>query len=168
MIAAQVIEQRGLALDVAAETFAKVGIAVADAFVSCWWSKYRYNLLRPITYVQKVLMDPDWTIPLVTPPFPEYTSGHSAQSGSTAQVLTDLFGAVAFIDHTHDARGLPARSFDSFFEAAEEAAISRLYGGIHFRSAIELGVEQGKCVGKAVSALQFKRPSLANARVQAN
>lgn len=157
MIAAQVIEQQGLALDVAAETFAKVGIGAADAFITCWWTKYQYNLLRPITYVNKVFMDVDWTIPLVTPPFPEFTSGHSAQSGSAAQVLTDIFGDVAFTDHTHDVRGLPSRSFNSFFEAAEEAAISRLYGGIHFRSAIDLGVDQGRCVGKAVSALRFKR-----------
>ena len=161
MIAAQVIEQRGLALDVAAETFAKVGIAVADAFVSCWSTKYRYNLLRPITYVRSVMLDLDWTIPLVTPPFPEYTSGHSVQSGSAAQVLTDLLGDVAFTDHTHDARGLASRSFNSFFEAAEEAAVSRLYGGIHFRSAIDLGVDQGSCVGRAVSGLRFKRSLLA-------
>jgi hypothetical protein len=156
MIAAQVIEQQMLPLDVAAETFAKVGIAVADAFISCWWSKYRYNLLRPITYVHEVFGDVHWTTPLATPPFPEYTSGHSAQSGAAAQVLTDLFGDLAFTDRTHAARGLPSRSFHSFFEAAEEAAISRLYGGIHFRSAIERGVDQGVCVGRAVNALRFK------------
>jgi hypothetical protein len=158
MIAAQIIEQMDLPLDIAAETFARVGIAVADAFIACWWTKFEYNLLRPITYVHDVLMDPDWTTPLVTPPFPEYSSGHSAQSGAAAQVLTDMFGDLAFTDHTHEGRGLPARSFDSFFEAAEEAATSRLYGGIHFRSAIERGVNQGQCVGGAISALRFHRP----------
>ena len=157
MIAAQVIEQQELALDAAAEAFAKVGIATADAFIACWRTKFRYNLLRPITYVHEVLENPEWTSPLINPPFPEYTSGHSVQSGSTAQVLTDLFGELAFTDQTHEARGLPARSFDSFFEAAEEAAISRLYGGIHFRSAIERGLDQGRCVGRAVSALRFRR-----------
>jgi len=157
MLAAQIIEQQELPLDVAAETFAKVGIATADAFIACWWTKFQHNLVRPITYIHDVLADPDWTAPLVTPPFPEYTSGHSVQSGAAAQVLTDLFGALAFTDHTHDARGLPARSFDSFFDAAEEAAISRLYGGIHFRSAIERGLDQGSCVGRAVAALRFRR-----------
>jgi len=156
MIAAQVIEQQDLPLDIAAETFAKVGIATADAFIACWWTKFQFNLLRPITYIHEVLEHPDWTTPLVTPPFPEFTSGHSIQSASMAQVLTDLFGDLAFTDHT---RGLPARSFDSFFEAADEAAISRLYGGIHFRSAIERGLDQGSCVGKAVSALRFRRPA---------
>ena len=93
---------------------------------------------------------------LTTPPFPEYTSGHSVQSGASAQVLTDLFGEVAFTDHTHDSRGLAPRSFGSFLEAAEEAALSRLYGGIHFRPAIELGVDQGRCIGERVSALAFR------------
>jgi hypothetical protein len=157
MIAAQVVEQQNLPLDVAAETFARVGIAVADAFVACWWTKFQYNLLRPITYVHDVLGDRDWTSPLVTPPFPEYASGHSVQSAATARVLTDMFGDLAFTDHTHDVRGLPPRSFDSFLEAAEEAAISRLYGGIHFRSAIERGLDQGQCVGSSVSALRFRR-----------
>lgn len=92
----------------------------------------------------------------MTPPFPEYTSGHSVQSGASAQVLTDLFGPLAFTDHTHDDRGLPPRSFGSFFEAAEEAALSRLYGGIHFRTAIALGLEQGRCIGREVSNLRFR------------
>jgi hypothetical protein len=74
-------------------------------------------------------------------------------SSRGAQVLTSLFGQLAFTDHTHDARGLPPRSFSSFAAAAEEAAISRLYGGIHFRAAIERGLEQGACIGKHVTAL---------------
>jgi hypothetical protein len=111
-----------------------------------------YNLLRPVTYIRR-LVDPGWKPLLTTPPFPEYTSGHSVQSAAAAQVLTDLFGPLAFTDRTHEQRGLPARSFGSFFAAAEEAAISRLYGGIHFRGAIERGIEQGLCIGTAVRAL---------------
>lgn len=79
------------------------------------------------------------------------------QSGAAAQVMTDLFGNLAFTDHTHDSHGLAPRSFNSFFEAADEAAISRLYGGIHFRAAIEKGVTQGKCIGQKVSALKFRK-----------
>jgi membrane-associated phospholipid phosphatase len=151
-----VLRREGASLALAAETYAKVGCAVADAFIACWHQKYVYNLLRPVTYIRAVV-DPSWASLLATPPFPEYPSGHSVQSGAAFQVLTDLFGAAyAFTDHSHDARGLAPRSFGSFFEAAEEAAISRLYGGIHFRAAIENGVEQGKCIGQAVSALPIR------------
>jgi hypothetical protein len=90
---------------------------------------------------------------LVTPPFPEYTSGHSVQSAAAARVLTDLLGPTSFTDRTHESRGLPARSFASFTDAAREAAVSRMYGGIHFRAAIDRGLEQGFCVGSRVRAL---------------
>jgi hypothetical protein len=155
-IATQVLRREEASLAAAAEAYAKVGIAVCDAFIACWYQKYVYNLLRPVTYLRR-LFDPGWSSPLVTPPFPEYTSGHSVQSGAAFQVLTDLFGEdYAFLDRTHEERGFAPRSFRSFSEAAEEAAISRLYGGIHFRSAIVNGVTQGRCIGQAVSAVQFR------------
>jgi hypothetical protein len=154
-ITTQVLRREKASLATAAEAYARVGVAVSDAFVACWYQKYVYNLLRPVTYLRR-LFDPGWLPLLVTPPFPEYPSGHSVQSGAAFQVLTDLFGAnYAFVDHTHDNRGLAPRSFRSFFDAAEEAAVSRLYGGIHFRAAIVNGLEQGKCIGRAVSALQL-------------
>jgi hypothetical protein len=156
-ITTQVLRREGSTLAQAAEAYARVGIAVSDAFVACWFQKYRYNLLRPVTYV-RALIDPAWTPPLVTPPFPEYPSGHSVQSGAAFQVLTDLFGKrYAFVDHTHDDRGLPPRRFDAFLDAAREAAISRLYGGIHFRAAIDNGVSQGRRIGRRVSALPLRR-----------
>ena len=103
-------------------------------------------------------MDPAWLPQLVTPPFPEHPSGHSVQSGAALTVLTDLFGdRYRFTDHTHDDRGLPPRSFRSFSDAAQEAAISRLYGGIHFRPAIELGLAQGNQIGQAASRLSLRR-----------
>jgi PAP2 superfamily len=151
----QLLRDRDVGLDVAAETYLRVGLAVGDGFIACWNAKYRYNLLRPITYIRQWI-DPAWVSPLTTPPFPEYTSGHSVQSGAWAQVVTELFGEVAFTDHTHDERGFEPRSFSSFREAAEEAAISRLYGGIHFRPAIEVGLHQGTCVGQAVGALPLR------------
>jgi hypothetical protein len=153
-ILGQVIGENDLALDVAAEAYAKVGLAEMDAFICCWFVKYEFNLLRPITYIRD-LFDPEWNSPIPTPPFPEYTSGHSTQSAAAAQVLTDRLGDIPFTDHTHDDLGFPPRSFDSFWEAAEEAAISRLYGGIHYRAAIEKGLDQGRCIGKSVSALSF-------------
>jgi hypothetical protein len=160
-IAAQVLQQEQADLALAAETFAKVGMAVADSFISCWRTKYIYNLIRPISYIQSVL-DPTWNLPaltdpVITPPFPEYTSGHSVQSAAAATVLTDLFGEnYRFTDNTQEDLGLEARTYNSFNEAAEEAAISRLYGGIHYRPAIEIGLAQGKCIGEKVNALVFK------------
>jgi PAP2 superfamily len=150
MIATEVAEQDSLSLDKAAEGLARVGIAVADAFIGCWKTKYIYNLLRPVTYIQETIGDPAWMPILVTPPFPEYTSGHSVQSGAAAEVLTDLFGPIPFTDYTHANRGFAPRAFPDFYAAAHEAAISRLYGGIHYRSAIERGVEQGTCIGRSV------------------
>jgi hypothetical protein len=148
-IVGQIAAQRGLALDAATEAYARVGIAVADGFISCWATKFTYNLLRPITYIQN-LFDPAWLPLLATPPFSEYTSGHSVQSGAAATVLTDLLGEASFTDNTHAARGYSPRSFDSFMAAAEEAAISRLYAGIHYRAAIDDGVRQGECIGRTI------------------
>lgn len=150
-IAAEVVEQRALSLDVASEAFARVGIAVADAFISCWQTKYVYNLLRPVTYIQTVIGDVGWMPILVTPAFPEYTSGHSVQSGAIAQVLTDQLGPLPFIDTTESFQGFAPRSFADFFAAAGQAAISRLYGGIHYRPAIDRGLDQGVCVGRSLA-----------------
>jgi PAP2 superfamily protein len=154
-ILTQTLRQRNASLADAAIAYAKVGMAVADAFICCWHTKFEINLLRPVTYIRS-LIDPVWSPLLTTPPFPEFTSGHSIQSAAAATVLTDLFGEVALTDHTHDDRGLAPRSFGSFWDAAREAAISRLYGGIHFRPAIELGLDQGRCVGEHVNALRLQ------------
>jgi hypothetical protein len=151
-IATQVARALDLRLDQAVEVYAKVAIALADAFIACWSTKYRYNVVRPVTYIRRVIA-PDWMPLLVTPPFPEYTSGHSVQSAAAAQVLTDLLGPVAFTDRTHERRGLAPRSFSSFMDAAREAAVSRMYGGIHFRAAIDRGLEQGWCVGRRMRSL---------------
>lgn len=146
-IALQIAEARGENAWQISQTLALLGMAMADAVIACWDAKYRFNLLRPVTYIQR-LIDPAWQPLLPTPPFPEYPSGHSVQSGAAEAVLTHLYGEnFAFTDATHVDDGLPARSFPSFRAAAEEAAISRLYGGIHFRSAIDLGLEMGRCVG---------------------
>jgi PAP2 superfamily len=159
-IATQVLKKENWNLAKAAEVYAKVGIAVADGFVSCWRCKYDHNYLRPITYI-RAKFDAAWLSPLSTPPFPEYTSGHSVQSSATAKVLSDLFGYdYAFIDATHERRtdidGRP-RQYKSFNDMAAEAAISRLYGGIHYREAINKGVDQGLRVGEEVVKLKFKK-----------
>ncbi|MGH9177887.1 MAG: vanadium-dependent haloperoxidase [Acidimicrobiales bacterium] len=155
-ILAQALALTDASLATAAEGIAKVGIAITDAFICCWKVKFTYNVLRPITYINDHI-DPGFgaAMPLVTPPFPEYTSGHSVQSSAAATVLTDLFGWLAFVDHTHDDHGLSPRRFSSFEAAAAEASISRLYGGIHYRSAIMRGAAQGRAIGERVNSLPF-------------
>lgn len=153
----QLARQQDVSLAAAAEGFARLGMAVSDAFVHCWRTKFLYSYLRPITYIRKAI-DPAWgdPLPVTTPSFPEYTSGHSMQSGAAATVLTAQFGTIGFVDRTHEERGLGTRQFASIQAAASEAAISRLYGGIHFRSAIELGLEQGRAIGSEVARLQLR------------
>lgn len=130
--------------------YTKASIAMADAFISCWDEKYRSNLIRPETLINQHI-DDNWQPVLQTPPFPEYTSGHSVVSGAASVALTDIFGDnFAFDDDTELPYGLPVRSFDSFRQAADEAAISRMYGGIHYRAAIEVGVKQGRDLGSFV------------------
>jgi hypothetical protein len=125
-------------------------MALADGFISSWEEKYRSNLIRPETVINAHL-DERWEPLLQTPPFPEYTSGHSVISNAAATVLTDLFGDVfEYEDDTLVPWGLAPRSFTSFRQAAEEAAISRMYGGIHYRMAIEEGSVQGLNVGENV------------------
>lgn len=130
--------------------YTKTSIALMDAFISCWDEKYRSNLIRPETLINQYI-DEDWTPVLQTPPFPEYTSGHSVVSGAASTALTNIFGEdFAFDDDTELPYGLPIRSFSSFNDAADEAALSRMYGGIHYRAAIEVGLQQGRDLGAYV------------------
>lgn len=133
-----------------AQVYAMTSIALFDGFISSWDEKFRSNLIRPETVINKYI-DPDWKPLLQTPPFPEYTSGHSLISRAAAEVLTDLFGDEFYFEDTTEVEyGLPVRTFDSFFEASDEAAVSRLYGGIHYPMAAEHGITQGQGVGLLV------------------
>jgi len=156
-IALQVLEHQHVGLDKTVETLARLGVVQADAFIGCWNTKFQYDLVRPVTYIHRVI-DAKWEPLLITPPFPEYPSGHSTQSAAAATVLTKLFGEnFAFEDATRHGDGLAPRKFSSFWAAAKEAGVSRLYGGIHFRAAIEQGLAQGRCIGAYVNALQTRR-----------
>lgn len=157
-IATDLLKSRQATLAAAAETYALLNLAMSDAFVTAWYTKYALNLLRPVTYVQRVI-DSRWVPALLnTPPFPEFPSAHSVQSSAAATVLNRLFGAgTAFVDNTHNDRGWGPRSFPSFSAAADEAALSRLYAGIHFRAGVESGKVQGHCVGQAALALDVRR-----------
>ena len=137
-------------LDHTVLAYTKTSIAIADAFISCWDEKYRSNLIRPETLINEHI-DENWKPVLQTPPFPEYTSGHSVVSGAAALTLTSIFGDdFAFDDDTEIPFGLPVRSFSSFNTAANEAAISRMYGGIHYRKAVDVGLQQGRNLGQFV------------------
>lgn len=152
-LTSQLLSDLDLSLGDAAEAYARVGMAVADAFIACWYTKYQYNLLRPVTYIQKVI-DPAWMPYITTPAFPEYTSGHSTQSGAACVMLTQFFGNLPFTDFTHQAHNqlptLAPRSFQNFIEAAGEAAMSRLYGGIHYSTGNMNGLAQGECIGAVI------------------
>jgi hypothetical protein len=143
-------KKKKLTLGKTAYAHAIVSLGMCDAFVSCWNNKYKFDRVRPVTAIQK-LVDREWSPLLQTPPFPEYTSGHSVISTASAIILTHLFGEnFSFTDDTEVEFGLPERKFNSFKAACSEAAISRLYGGIHFRDAIENGVKEGEQIGKFV------------------
>lgn len=152
-----------------AEAYACVSVALADAFISCWDEKYRSILVRPETYINRYI-DENWVPLLQTPPFPEYTSGHSVISAAAAITLTKLFGEnFDFVDSTEIEFGLPPRRFSSFLQAAREAGISRLYGGIHYRPAIENGLQQGQHVGEwVISHITTRKQPVATATITDN
>ncbi|MDQ6844957.1 MAG: vanadium-dependent haloperoxidase, partial [Bacteroidota bacterium] len=146
-IATIAAEKNHADLTTATAAYALTAIAIYDGFINCWKEKYRSNLIRPETYINNVI-DAKWHPVLQTPPFPEYPSGHSVISMAAATVLTYFFGNnFSFNDNTEINYGLPVRNYPSFISAANEAAISRLYGGIHYREAIDNGKELGKETG---------------------
>jgi hypothetical protein len=139
----------GLDLARAAEVLAMVGISLTDAFSSCWTEKYRRNVVRPVTYIRNHI-DPNWASFVNSPAFPEYTSGHSVGSGAAAGTLISLLGDLPFVDDSGVPYGRDTFRYTSFTEAAAEAAISRLYGGIHYPMAIDVGLDQGAHVSRVV------------------
>lgn len=154
-IATIVLKQKNSSLSFVAETYVKVGLALNDAFIACWRCKYHFNTIRPITYIQETI-EKNWTPLVATPPFPEYTSGHSSGAGAAAEVLKAQFGeTTSFTDNTHEGT-FPNRKFTSFTAYADESSNSRLYGGIHFRRGCEEGVKNGRRIAQNVLNLPFK------------
>lgn len=149
-ITQQVAMKKNLDAVASAKTYAYTAVGMYDAFISCWYIKYKTVRIRPQTAVQR-LIEPTWTSFIQSPPFPEYTSGHSTVSSTAAEILTSVFGdGFAFTDSSELAYNLPVRSFKSFRDAASEASISRVYGGIHYRSGCEGGNKQGKKLGEII------------------
>lgn len=132
------------------QIFTTVSVGLMDGFICCWDEKFRSNRIRPETAIRRYI-DSSWVPFLQTPPFPEYLSGHSVVSATSATILSSFFGNNFSYTDTVELRfGLPPRHFNSFNEAAKEAAISRFYGGIHFMDAIDNGLSQGEKIGKSV------------------
>lgn len=152
LVVSQVADQRKLSLERLLEAYVRLGVTLHDAFLNCWTTKYTHNLLRPLTYINQHI-DPVWSTFVNSPQFPGYTSGHSVASRAAAAVLTDLLGNFGYVDDSHRDRDLPARTFTSFTHAADEAAQSRLYGGIDF----PMGIENGKKHGDRVGAVVLQR-----------
>ena len=149
-IVTTISRQQHESIMVTSAAYTITAIAIFDAFISCWDEKYRSNVIRPETYIDSYI-DEGWRPILQTPPFPEYISGHSIVSAVSATVLSRYLGDhCVFDDDTEVEFGLPVRHFDSFWQAANEAAISRFYGGIHYRAAIERGQVSGRQLGEWV------------------
>jgi hypothetical protein len=145
----QIFEQEQLQLDFTAYAFAKSCIAIIDAGIGCWKTKYQYNQERPIRYIREVLGHPSWNPLFPTPNFPDFPSGHADIAGALSEILTGLFGTnYHFTDHSYDYLGMAPRSYNSFNEMVDEIGISRVYAGIHYRISCERGAWQGKKIGQ--------------------
>ncbi|MDN3584553.1 vanadium-dependent haloperoxidase [Mucilaginibacter flavus] len=138
--------------------YTQTAIALFDGFINCWYLKYRSNYVRPETIITKYI-NPDWHPYIQTPPFPEYSSGHAVISSAAAEVLSNRIGDnFAYTDSSESEFGIDPMSFKSFREAAKSAAISRVYGGIHFKNACIIGNKQGAQIGQLVlKKLQLKK-----------
>lgn len=148
-IASQMVSQRQLSAGEAVRVALLTSIAEADAFVAAWGYKYKWNLIRPRTYIRRVI-DSAWEPQIPTPPFPEYPSGHSTMSTAAASVITAVLGTMPFDDSTSMLIGHDVRRFESFEEAARQAGMSRIYGGIHYPIGNTAGQTLGKCIGERV------------------
>ena len=143
----QVLKQTNSKLDKAAFAYALTGVCLNDASISCWQTKYHYNLLRPVTYIQQVLGHTSWLPLLSTPAHPEYSSAHCVMSGAAAKALTAIFGDIgSFTDHTYDYLGFAPRTFSSFHAIGEDVAQARVLAGLHYRPSCDTGLIQGRKV----------------------
>jgi hypothetical protein len=160
----RVLKKENPDLIVCAETFAHIGIAVADAFINCWKWKYQFYSERPSSFISKNI-DDQWQSFWPDPPFPAFPSGHATQAAAVATVLTDLFGEnMLIVDSAHVGRArdelrnvdFKPRTFTSFWQIAEETANSRFYGGIHTPQDNEVGLREGVRMGGNVNLLNWR------------
>jgi hypothetical protein len=150
-----VLEGQGLNLGRAAELYAKTAIATRDAMINTWRFKYQYNLLRPVTYINRFI-DSTWQTLVPTPPYPEYPSALTYILGSPMQVLTrELGNNIPVTDNTYTFNGSAPRQYASFTKMAEEGAISRVYAGIHYKITVEMSLPLAKQIGDNVADIHL-------------
>lgn len=147
----QVLQKENAPLDKAAFAYAITGMALNDAWICCWKTRYVYNLLRPVTYIREVMKHENWLSLVPTPPHPEYTSGFAAMAGAVCESLAAVFGDdYEFTDHSYDYAGMKARTYHSFRAMAKEAGASKFLGGIHYQFSVEAGLQEGTAVAKNI------------------
>jgi hypothetical protein len=153
-----IMEENHISLIEGAHLYAALFISTHDAAIGCFKAKYTYNLLRPVTYIQKYMNHPEWKPMIVTPPHPEYPAAHATVSMAAATILTTILGNnVSFTDNTYRYRGFKSHHFNNLIDAAKEAGLSRFYGGIHYKKSIEAGYTEGKDVaGYIAKKLVFR------------
>ena len=148
----QVLEQEHSQLDFTALVFAKASIAIIDAGIGCWKTKYTYNIERPITYIRNILGRTTWSPLFPTPNFPEWTSGHAAIAGAVAETLTGFFGNNYHLtNHTYDYLGMAPRTYTSFNDMAQDIGNSRVYAGIHYTASCAQGKIQGVKIAQNIN-----------------
>ncbi|RNI26018.1 phosphatase PAP2 family protein [Rufibacter latericius] len=154
-IVTDVLRQRGASLHEAAEIYAKTGIVHRDAIIVLWKMKFHYNLMRPVTYINRFI-DPNWQTLVPTPPYPEYPSALSYIVGGVMQVLTrELGNNIPVTDNTYTWNGSAARQYPSFSSLAAEVALSRVYAGIHYKIAVDEGLRLGKILGDRAADIRL-------------
>ena len=154
----QSFQKQDTRMDKAAFAYALSGMALNDAWITCWKTRYEYNLMRPVTYIRNVMGYNEWLPFIPTPPHPEYTAGFAAMAGAIAQALTNVFGdQFSITDHTYEDLGMKPRTYSSFLAIAKEAADSKFYGGIHYRLSVDAGLEQGRKVEQNIENILFQK-----------
>jgi hypothetical protein len=155
MIVKQACEQKNIAVTKSSQAYTLTAIGMFDAFIACWDEKYKTNLIRPITIINRNI-DRNWVPYIQTPPFPEFTSGHAVVSNSASQILTLVLGDnMVFTDRTEIPFGQGTRTFNSFFEASVQSSTSRVYGGIHYPETARISIGQGRAIGNYVVQLLY-------------
>jgi len=154
----QIIQKENSSLDQAAFAYAITGLSLNDAWISCWKTRYVYNLLRPVTYIRHVMRHDDWLSLVPTPPHPEYTSGFAAMAAAVCRSLAHVFGNdYQLTDHTYDYAGMKPRTYYSFRAMAKEAGDSKIFGGIHYRFSVEAGLQEGNAVADNILKVLFQK-----------
>jgi hypothetical protein len=155
-IASQILKTEKANLPKAAETYVKMGLALNDTYISAWRIKYKYNLMRPLTYI-KDAVDPRWTPYLITPVYPDFISDYSAAAGASAEILASIFGEVYNLTDKTQNNKFAARTFSNFTDYANECSLSRLYGGAQYGMSGESGLTYGRNIAKNILAIKFRK-----------